>query len=147
MEIKGKLEHVNDSGITVEPKLLSFQLDDELVSQIEEAKASHQKRISNLRVIANTYEEYGKDLLKKYRYHPEAFMQVKILLRLHKMQTFHVTIAAGCNSMRVREVARKTCSNLRNSCNAKVFCWPHRDLPRLHAGDCQVCQCAIRRHC
>ena len=95
-EVKGRLSKSKQSNIEnggddktdikQNPKELAFELDEFLMNEINEANVAHKKLFQSLRVTARTFEGYGKGILKVYRYHPEAFIQVALqaaYVRLH----------------------------------------------------------------
>lgn len=79
----------------VEPELLDFKLDSELLNLIDEAKSQFGAICDTIDTRHDTFVHYGKAILKEHRFHPEAFVQCAIHLayyRLHgKMAPAYVT--------------------------------------------------------
>lgn len=68
------------------PILLNFDLDAKLVAAISSAKETSLSYINNICAKSLLFTEYGKDFMKPYKLHPDAFVQMSLQLaywRLH----------------------------------------------------------------
>lgn len=78
-------QSTNSSWATYsQPERLDFQLDTQLVHHIEDAR-EHFSRISQtIDTLHETFNHFGKALLKEHRFHPEAFVQCALHATYYK---------------------------------------------------------------
>ena len=76
---------------TEEPKQLAFELNEEIVRDIEYAKTKIDKLISNVELTLLTFNRYGKEFMKSQKLSPDSFIQMAFQLGFY---SFHKTVGA-----------------------------------------------------
>ncbi|KAI8998120.1 acyltransferase ChoActase/COT/CPT [Gaertneriomyces semiglobifer] len=67
------------------PQKLNFELSPSLLSRIESAEGHFDTLIAKHDVHIQAFHDYGKDLIKKFRISPDAYVQMAIQLAYYKM--------------------------------------------------------------
>lgn len=67
-----------------EPEPLNFKLDTQVAHLIGEAREHFSKIAQTIDTLHETFDHFGKALLKEYRIHPEAFVQCALHATYHK---------------------------------------------------------------
>ena len=62
------------------PKLLNFELNDEIKDNIEKAISEFIENSEKFEFTCQIFEEYGKSLLYDHKFHPEAYFQVGCII-------------------------------------------------------------------
>lgn len=78
----------DDGGISETlpmPEELRFHLSEQLLSEIERAKAEYYTLGDNLSVVCDAFTGYGKGFMKPVRIHPEAYLQLAIQMGYYKL--------------------------------------------------------------
>lgn len=67
------------------PELLDFKLNVQIIHLIDEACSHFNKVTSTIDTLHETFNHYGKAILKEHRFHPEAFVQCAIHSAYYRM--------------------------------------------------------------
>uniref|UniRef100_A0A0K8RJW2 Putative carnitine o-acyltransferase crot n=1 Tax=Ixodes ricinus TaxID=34613 RepID=A0A0K8RJW2_IXORI len=81
-------------GPLPEPEHLEFHLNDDLLNEIDLAKAEYLRLCDNIDILCEVFTGYGKGFMKQVRVHPEAYLQLALQLayyRLHNKPAPYVT--------------------------------------------------------
>lgn len=98
-------------------KELTFELNDQLRSEIERVKQVCDDRRTDVLITHEIFQDYGKDYIKTCKLHPDSFVQVIMQLAYHEM---HDEIAPMYETALMRHYYNGRTETLR-SCTTEVY--------------------------
>uniref|UniRef100_W8BSZ7 Peroxisomal carnitine O-octanoyltransferase n=1 Tax=Ceratitis capitata TaxID=7213 RepID=W8BSZ7_CERCA len=106
-----------DTSKVVALKELKFDLDVELQKEIERTKVECDRRRNDVIVTHDSFNEYGKDVIKTWNLHPDSFVQVIMQLAYAEL---HKEIASTYETALMRHFYNGRTETLR-SCSSEVY--------------------------
>lgn len=92
-----------------EPELLEFKLDAQIKHLINDAITHFVKVCGTIDVLHETFEHYGKAILKEHRFHPEAFVQCAIHAAYYKQHGKMAPAYVTASTRRFHNGRTETC--------------------------------------
>ncbi|KAK9510571.1 hypothetical protein O3M35_005320 [Rhynocoris fuscipes] len=102
----------NESSGT-SPELLSFKVNDQIKSFIENAESSLQKLVDDLEFNCFTFKSYGKENIKQFKLSPDSFLQMAMqyaFYRIHQVPGAHYESASTRKFIDGRTETIRSCS-------------------------------------
>lgn len=92
-----------------EPELLEFKLDAQIELLIYDAQVHYKGVIATIETLHDTFQHFGKAILKEYRFHPEAFIQCAIHAAYYKQNGRMAPAYVTASTRRFHNGRTETC--------------------------------------
>ncbi|KAI4096286.1 MAG: hypothetical protein LQ344_001112 [Seirophora lacunosa] len=103
-----------------EPHPLKFHLNQDVQSAVHRATKDFDSLISQHDLRVQAYQGYGKNLIKKFKTSPDAFVQMIIQLAYHKMYSMNRPTYESAATRRFQQGRTETCRSV--SSESVAFC-------------------------
>ena len=113
-----------------DPKPITFHLNEEVSESIDKAAQFHRKQIASHELVVQSFQGYGKGLIKKFKCSPDAFIQMIIQLAYFKMYGRNRPTYESASTRKFQEGRTETIRSV--SGEVVAFCKAHADpaVPR-----------------
>ncbi|KAJ5912182.1 Carnitine O-acetyltransferase [Penicillium subrubescens] len=113
-----------------DPKAIKFTLNDEVNEAIDIAAQYHRKQIGSHELVVQSYQGYGKGLIKKFKCSPDAYVQMVIQLAYYKMYGKNRPTYESASTRKFQEGRTETTRTVSDESTAftRAFCDP--SVPR-----------------
>jgi carnitine O-acetyltransferase len=113
-----------------DPKAIKFTLNDEVNEAIDTAAQYHRKQIGSHELVVQSYQGYGKGLIKKFKCSPDAYVQMVIQLAYYKMYGKNRPTYESASTRKFQEGRTETTRTVSDESTAftRAFCDP--SVPR-----------------
>jgi carnitine O-acetyltransferase len=112
-----------------EPELIKFEITSEVQQEIDRARKDFHAVIGQHELAVQAYQGYGKGLIKKFKFSPDAYVQMIIQLAYHKMHGKCRPTYESAATRRFQQGRTETCRTVSEAsvawCNAMAD--PHLD--------------------
>ncbi|KAL8979169.1 MAG: hypothetical protein Q9205_005432 [Flavoplaca limonia] len=103
-----------------EPLPLKFHLSQSILSEIHRARKDFDSLIAQHDLRVQAYQGYGKNLIKKFKASPDAYVQMIIQLAYHKMYNLNRPTYESAATRRFQQGRTETCRSV--SSESVAFC-------------------------
>ena len=103
-----------------EPLPLKFHLNQSILSEIHRARKDFDSLIAQHDLRVQAYQGYGKNLIKKFKASPDAYVQMIIQLAYHKMYNLNRPTYESAATRRFQQGRTETCRSV--SSESVAFC-------------------------
>ncbi|KAL8859267.1 MAG: hypothetical protein Q9178_004205 [Gyalolechia marmorata] len=103
-----------------EPLPLKFHLNQDILSDIHRARKDFDSLIAQHDLRVQAYQGYGKNLIKKFKASPDAYVQMMIQLAYHKMYKLNRPTYESAATRRFQQGRTETCRSV--SVESVAFC-------------------------
>ncbi|POS82940.1 acyltransferase ChoActase/COT/CPT [Erysiphe pulchra] len=103
-----------------EPSIIKFNLSKEILAEIERAQEDFTEKISQHELTVQAYQAYGKNLIKKFKCSPDAYVQMIIQLAYYKMYGKNRPTYESASTRRFQQGRTETCRSV--SDESVAFC-------------------------
>ncbi|XP_054719314.1 choline O-acetyltransferase-like [Uloborus diversus] len=101
----------SNTNVTLRPPTtLSWEIDDEISTAIQEASKKMNKLCNDLDLFVHRFTKYGKDFIKNHKISPDAFIQVALQLTYYKV---HRRLVSTYESASLRRFKHGRVDNIR----------------------------------
>lgn len=95
-----------------EPLPLKFHLNQHVLSEIHRARADFDSLIAQHDLRVQAYQGYGKNMIKKFKASPDAYVQMIIQLAYHKMYSYNRPTYESAATRRFQQGRTETCRSV-----------------------------------
>ncbi|KAL8949779.1 MAG: hypothetical protein Q9222_004141 [Ikaeria aurantiellina] len=103
-----------------EPLPIKFHLNQDILSEIHRARKDFDNLIAQHDLRVQAYQSYGKNLIKKFKASPDAYVQMIIQLAYHKMYALNHPTYESAATRRFQQGRTETCRSV--SSESVAFC-------------------------
>ena len=128
---KNKVDHGNLTANTSlpTPTRLDFQLDSKILQDINTAEKNFDKLVGKHELSVLAYSTYGKNLIKKFRMSPDAYVQMVIQLAYYKKYGVSRSTYESAQTRKFKHGRTETCRTVSIDSVAVVKAMENPTLP------------------
>lgn len=93
----------------VDPEPLEFRIDAQIGLLIDEARVHYESVVKTIDTLHETFQHFGKAILKEYRFHPEAFVQCAMHAAYYKQHGRMAPAYVTASTRRFHNGRTETC--------------------------------------
>lgn len=126
------------------PQVIKFKLTPEIQKDISSAKDFHDQTMAQHDLRVQAYQGYGKELIKKFKCSPDAYVQMVIQLAYHKMYGTNRPTYESASTRKFAQGRTETCRSV--SDESVAFCSAMADADATPEQCVELFRAALKAH-